>query len=76
MTALIVIGLIIVGVISFVMDEGGFLAKLTLGGFVAAIAFLLLGWITDWDLMFTLAKAGAAAGVVSALINILAAIAG
>ena len=71
MTALIIIGAIIVGTICYVADEGSFFSKLALAALVAAIGFVLLKWVTGWELMTTLAKVGAATAIVSTLLNIL-----
>ena len=71
MTALIIIGAIIVGTISYIVDEGSFFSKLALSALVAAIAFLLLRWITGWVLMTTLAKISAATTILSTLVNII-----
>ena len=71
MTALIIIGAVIFGIISYIIDEGSFFSKLALAALVAAVAFVLLGWITDWELMFHLAKVGAATAVLSTLVNII-----
>lgn len=71
MTALIVIGAIIVGSICYIVDEGSFFSKLGLAALVAAVAFVLLRWITGWELMTALAKISAAATVLSTLANII-----
>ncbi len=71
MTALIVIGAIIVGSICYIVDEGSFFSKLALASLVAAIAFVLLRWITGWELMTTLAKISVATTILSALVNII-----
>ena len=70
MTALIVIGAIIIGGICYIVDEGSFFSKLALAALVAAIAFVLLRWITGWDLMTILAKVSAATTILSTLVNI------
>ena len=70
MTALIVIGAIIVGSICYIADEGSFFSKLALAALVAAVAFVLLRWITGWEFMTTLAKVSAAMTVLSTLVNI------
>ena len=70
LTALIVIGAIIVGGICYIVDEGSFFSKLALAALVAAIAFVLLRWITGWELMTTLAKVSAATTILSTLVNI------
>ena len=59
MTVLIVVGAIIVGTICYIVDEGSFLSKLALSALVSAIAFVILRWITGWELMTTLAKVSA-----------------
>lgn len=71
MTVLIIIGAIIVGAISCIVDEGGFFSKLALSALAAAIAFLLLRWITGWVFMTTLAKISAATTILSTLVNII-----
>lgn len=71
MTALIIIGAIIVGTICHIVDEGSFFSKLALSALVAAIAFLLLRWITGWEFVTTLAKLGATTTILSALITII-----
>ena len=76
MTALIVIGAIIIGTICYIVDEGSFLSKMALAALVAAIAFVLLRWITGWEIMTTLAKVGAATTILSTLINVIRKIAG
>ena len=76
MTALIVIGAIIIGTICYIVDEGSFLSKIALAALVAAIAFVLLRWITGWEIMTTLAKVGAATTILSTLINVIRKIAG
>lgn len=55
MTAIIVIA-VIGWIICMIADESGFLAKCVFAGIVASIAFLIIGAITEWELMFTLAK--------------------
>lgn len=70
MTALI-IGAIIIGIICYIVDEGSAFSKLALSALVAAIAFVLLRWLTDWELMTTLAKIGAATTILSTLVNII-----
>lgn len=71
MTALIIIGAIIVGTICHIVDEGSFFSKLALAALVAAIAFVLLRWITGWELMTTLAKFSAATTILSTLVNVI-----
>ena len=71
MTALIVIGAIIVGSICYLVDGGSFFSKLALAALVAAVAFLLLRWITGWELMTMLAKISAAMTILSTLVNII-----
>lgn len=71
MTALIVIGAIIVGSICYIVDEGSFFSKLALAALVAAVAFLLLRWITGWELMTMFAKISAATTILSTLVNII-----
>ena len=71
MTALIVIGAIIVGTICYIVDEGSFFSKLALAALVAAVAFVLLRWITGWELMTMLAKISAATTILSTLVNII-----
>lgn len=71
MTALIIIGAVIVGTIFYIADEGSFFSKLALAALVAAIAFVLLRWITGWTFMTTLAKVGAATAILSTLLNII-----
>lgn len=68
----VVIGIaIVIAIVSMVKEEGNFWSKFALAALVAAIAFLLLQWITDWELMLTLAKVCAAGTVLSLLINII-----
>ena len=76
MTALIVIGAIIVGAIFYIVDEGSFLSKLALSGVVAAVGFALLGWIVDWGFMMVLAKISVTTAILSTLVNIIIKIAG
>lgn len=76
MTALIIIGAIVVAVVSLIVDEGGFLAKLTLSALAAALGFVLLGWITDWEFMMTMAKICGGAAVLSVLIGVIGKIMG
>lgn len=71
MTVLIIIGAIIVCGISSIVNEGGFLSKASLCGTVAAPAFLLLKWITQWDFMGTMAKISAVIAVLCALLGII-----
>lgn len=71
MTVLIVIGAIIVGSICYIVDEGSFFSKLTLAALVAAIAFVLLRWITGWEWMTTLARVSTAITILSTLVNII-----
>lgn len=71
MTAVIIIGAIIVGTICYIADEGSFFSKLALAALVAAIAFVLLRWITGWVFMTTLAKIGATTTILSTLVNII-----
>ena len=73
---LLIVGAIIVGLICYIVDEGSFFSKLALASLVAAVAFVLLRWITDWELMTTLAKLSAATTILSTLINIIGKIAG
>lgn len=70
MTAIIVIA-IIGCIISALIEEGGFLTKFIVCAIVAAIAFLLLKWITDWELMSTLAKVSGVAAIVAAALGII-----
>ncbi|MBP3634442.1 MAG: hypothetical protein J6J43_07705 [Oscillospiraceae bacterium] len=70
------VGVVIVGVIiSSIIDEGGFLSKFALASLAAAIGCLLILWITDLELMRTLAKICGAATVIAVLLNIIAKIA-
>ena len=71
MTVLVIIGAIIVGIICYIIDEGSFFSKLSLAALAAAIAFIFLRWITDWELMRTFAKISAATAILSALINVI-----
>ena len=71
MTALIVIGAILVGSICYIVDKGSFFSKLALAALVAAVAFVLLRWITGWEFMTTLAKISATTTILSTLINII-----
>ena len=71
MTVLIIIGAVIVGIICYISDEGSFLSKLALASLVAAIALVLLRWITGRELMTTLAKVSITTTILSALINII-----
>ncbi len=71
MTVLIIIGAVIVGVVCCISEEGSFFSRLALSAFVAAIAFLLLRWITGWELMTTLAKISGATTILSTLANII-----
>ena len=71
MTALIVIGAIIVGIICYIVEDGGFFSKLALAALVASAAFALLRWVTGWELMTTLAKISATTTILSALVNII-----
>ena len=71
MTALIIIGASIIGAICYIVDEGSFFSKLALSALVAAIAFVLLRWITNWELMTTLAKVSASTTILSTLVNII-----
>ena len=71
MTALIIIGAIIIGGVCYVVDEGSFFSKLALAALVAAVAFVLLRWITAWEFMTVLAKFAGATTVLSVLVNII-----
>ena len=63
-------------IISAIVDEGGFLSKFALGAVLAAVACLLIFWITDLDFMITLAKICGAATVLAVLIALIGKIAG
>ena len=76
MTAFIIIGAIVFALISIIVEEGDFFSKLALSALVAALAFLLLWWVTGWELMTTLAKLGAAVTILSTLWVIIRKIAG
>ena len=69
MTAVIIIGAIVVGVISIIIDEGDFLSKLTLAALVAALGFVLLRWITGWLFMATIAKICGGIAVLATMIR-------
>ena len=71
MTAVIVILAIVIGAICYIADEGSFFSRLALAALVAAIAFVLLQWITGWEFMTTLAKLSATATILSTLVNII-----
>lgn len=72
----LIIGVAVVWVIlSTIVEEGNFLSKFALGALVAALACLLILWITDLELMRTLAKICGAATVIAVLLNIIAKIA-
>ena len=71
MTVLIVMGAIIVGAVCYIVDEGSFYSKLALSALVSAIAFVLLRWITGWELMSVLAKVSATTMILSTLVNII-----
>ncbi len=71
MIYVIVVIAIIVGIISCIIEDGGVLSKLVLTAIVSSIAFLLLRWISGFEIMMTLAKVCAAAIVLLILIAIL-----
>lgn len=71
MTVVIITGAVIIGTICYIADEGSVFSKLALGALVAAIAFVLLRWITGWIFMTTLAKLSATTAILSTLVNII-----
>lgn len=71
MTALIIIGAIVVGIVSFIVDEGSFLTKFTLAALVAALGFVLMRWITGLAFMATIAKICGGAAVLATLVGII-----
>lgn len=68
---LIIAVAVIYVIVSSIKEDGGFLSKFGLSAFAAAIACLLLLWITDWELMLTLAKVCGAATILSVLAGII-----
>ena len=56
MIYVVVIVSVIVLTVSYIVDEGSICSKLSLASFVAAIAFLLLRWITGFEVLVFLAK--------------------
>ncbi len=71
-----IIAIIVIAIICTIVDEGGPFAKTVLVCGVAAIAFALIFWITDWDFLMTLVKACGVIAILSILIPILLAILG
>lgn len=73
----LIMGVIVVGVIiSTVIEEGDGLTKFTVCALIAALACLLLLWITDMEVMLTAAKVCGAVTVLSLLLKIILAIFG
>lgn len=71
MTYVIIILIVLVAVISTVVSEGGFLSKLSLSAIIAAVAFMLIKWITGWTIMALFAKICGAVAILVALVAII-----
>ena len=71
-----VIAVIVIAIICYIIDEGGFFAKTVLTCGVVAIACALLYWITDFEFFITLVKICGVAAVLSILVPILISIFG
>ncbi|MBR5479309.1 MAG: hypothetical protein IKU84_03950 [Clostridia bacterium] len=71
MIYVVIVIAIIIGAVSCIAEDGGVVSKLVLTSIVASIAFLLLRWITGFEIMITLAKVCGAAIVLLLLFAIL-----
>lgn len=71
-----VAAIVIIAIICFIAEDGGPFAKTLLACGVLAIAFVLISWITGWEIFMSLVKICGIIAILAVLIPVLLAIFG